>query len=157
MFGVHYMKKRLIVGLLVITVLVAIASWRHWQAGHVIIRSRNSDRHFFNEIVVREMPIKKNPIWMFLRYDRYNYQCEFHTPMGKDRPWSLQTYTADSFQAKQARVEWRNETQATVYLDNHAVFICSNGWWIQPSKETITEPAGGAYVSPAAGDPSAHP
>ena len=138
-FGETKMKKRLIIVLIAIIALVMTASWRHWQSGREMMRSRNSDRHFFNEIVVREMPINKNPIWMLLRYDRYNYQCEFYTPMGKDRPWSVQTYTADSFQAKRARIDWKSENEAIVYLDHHAVFTCSNGWWTQAEKKESTE------------------
>ena len=137
-FGAIEMKKRLSLGFVLVMAVAAVLSWHHWQSGRVMARSRNADRRFFNEIVVREMPTRQNPIWMLLRYDRYDYRCEFHTPMGGDRPWSLQTYTGDSFSASKARVEWTNDHEATVYLDDYPVLQCVDGWWSRPQQRDGT-------------------
>jgi hypothetical protein len=125
------MKKTITIAIVAIAMMTMILAWNHWQAGKVMTRSRNSDSQFLSEIVVREMPIKKNPIWMLLRYDRYNYQCEFYAPMGMGRPWSTHTYTDDSFSASRARVTWTNGNEATVYLDNLPVLKCTDGWWMK--------------------------
>jgi len=95
-------------------------------------RTRNTDRHYFNEIVVREVPMNSNPLSMILPSDSFYYQCEFHRPHGNGRPWSYQTYTGDSFKASRARIKWINENEATVFLDDHPVFKCVDGMWSNP-------------------------
>ena len=123
------MKKRIIIALAAAVVLTMVAGWNHWRAGKVMARARNTDRKFYNEILVRE--IKSDPLAILLPADSACYQCEFHRP-GCNRPWSYQTYTGDSFLASRARIIWTNENEATVYLDDYPVFKCVDGWWTKP-------------------------
>jgi len=125
-------KKAIItVCVLAITSIALAIHWNEWKSGIIIGRARNTERHYYHEIIVRKVPMNKNPIGMLGLIDSYYYQCEFHRAYGNGRPWSYQTYTGDSFIATHAQIKWTTENDAIVYLDNYPVFHCSDGWWTQ--------------------------
>ena len=125
------MKKWIIFAVAAVIALTMVAAWSHWRSidsmvrtEKLMVRAKNTDRHFYNEIVVRE--IMGAPV-----DDSACYQCEFRRP-GVDRPWSYQTYAGASFRATRARIVWANENEATVFLDDYPVFKCVDGWWTRP-------------------------
>ena len=107
--------------MLVSVISVVAVILLNWPTESVMARAKNCDRKFYDEIVVREIGNK-------LVQDSAFYQCEFYKP-GSKHPWSTQTYTGDSFTARRARIVWINEREATVFLDDFAVFKCIDGWW----------------------------
>jgi len=57
----------------------------------------------------------------------------------------------------QEREEWFRKANQYALLSNGLIVITLLQLGTYLKRRTSTEPAGGAYVSPAAGDPSAHP
>jgi hypothetical protein len=119
-----------------ITIAIGIAfvicneiAWLKWQSGKIMARSRSSQGSTYSEIIVREMPMTKANAYMYFRHYLVSYKIQLLGPDGKERPMRDNTYYAGNFKASRAKIDWTDDHNATIYLDDTPVMKTADSLW----------------------------
>jgi hypothetical protein len=104
-------------------------AWLKWQSGKIMTRSKSTQGSAYSEIIVKEMPMTKANAYMYFRNYLVSYKIQYLGSDGKELPMKDNTYYAGSFKASRARIEWTDERNATIYLDDTPVMKTAESRW----------------------------
>jgi hypothetical protein len=123
--------RNVLVGFVILGGFYVIA-WLAWKNGSILRDEEWQNMLNKSRIVVRQLP-SSSPFWAlpisFIPDENPQYRCELYR-YGTNTMFSAQTFSGDSFRARDAHIEWDGQGGGVIYLDKIPVLICdSQGFW----------------------------
>ena len=121
----------MLAGVVVVGALYVVA-WLAWKNGSILRDEEWQNMLNKSRIVVRQLPSSSPFLALpisFIPDENPQYRCELYR-YGTNIMFSAQTFSGDSFRAREADIEWDGQGGGVVYLDKTPVLKCnSQGFW----------------------------
>lgn len=126
-----FKKKKFPVGLILVTIAMllyfsTVHAIQEYKRGHTIFISQPENGVV--SIRIREVPSFSSNLWIFLPLKEKFYVLEY-AKSWEGSPTSTRVYSMDSHTIQSAKVEWENNHNARVFLDERLVLVLDNEWW----------------------------
>lgn len=126
-----FKKKKFPVGLILVTIAMllyfsTVHAIQEYKRGHTIFISQPENGVV--SIRIREVPSFSSNFWIFSPLKEKFYILEYAKSL-EGSPTSTRVYSMDSHTIQSAKVEWENNHNARVFLDERLVLILDNEWW----------------------------
>jgi hypothetical protein len=126
-----FKKKKFPIGLILVTVtmllyLFTVHTIQELKRGHIIFVSQ--PKNGVTSIRIREVPSISSFFGILSPLKDKFYVVEYAKSL-EGAPTSTRIYSMDSHTIQSAKVEWENNHNAQVILDERIVFILDNEWW----------------------------
>jgi hypothetical protein len=129
----HYLfkEKKFPVWLIFVTIAMllyfsTVHAIQEYKQGHTIFISQ--PKSGVVSIRIREVPSFSSNLLIFSPLKEKFYVIEYAKSL-EGSPTSARVYSMDSHTIKSAKVEWENNHNARVFIDERLVLILDNEWW----------------------------